>query len=123
MLNLVKSYDEVIENSLVFHESVIEAEEIIKKLSFFRHWYYIEEMDKFVPSKFIGYKNNTLAHYNFGTSQENGYMDGRETVPHLKKWFRLIPDDKCKKYYKELQTFLEKYEKKPNKMVQLYFKK
>lgn len=42
MLSLVDNYKEVLNNSIVFHDNIDNSEELIKKLSFFRHWYYIE---------------------------------------------------------------------------------
>lgn len=123
MLKIVESYQEVVDNSVVFHDSIDVGEEIIKKLSFFRHWYYIEEINKFALSKFIGYQNINLEEYIIRTSHEDGYMDGRDTVPRLKKWFKIIPEEENEKYYKKLEEFLSQYDKKPNKKIQLYYKK
>lgn len=50
-------------------------------------------------------------------------MDGRDTVPRLKKWFKLIPKEENEIYYNKLEEFLSYYDKKPNKKVQLYYKK
>ncbi|WP_419724815.1 hypothetical protein [Terrisporobacter petrolearius] len=123
MLNLVENYKDVLDNSEVFHNGMDNSQEIIKKLAFFRHWYYIEEANKFAPSKFIGYKKITFEEYIAGTNREEGYMDGRDTVPRLKKWFKLIPEEENEIYYKKLEEFLSLYDKKPNKKVQLYLKK
>lgn len=123
MLNLVENYKDVLDNSEAFHNCMDNSEEIIKKLGLFRHWYYIEETNKFAPSKFIGYKDITLEEYITGTSREEGYMDGRDTVPRLKKWFKSIPEEENEIYYKKLEEFLSLYDKKPNKKVQLYYKK
>lgn len=123
MLNLVGNYEEVIKNCKVFNESVDNHEELMKKLSLFRHWYYIEELNKFAPSKFVGYQNITAEEYILETRSEDGYMDGRDTVPRLRKWFKLIPEDENEKYYKQLKEFISVYDKKPNKLGKLYYRK
>ncbi len=123
MLSLVENYKEVLNNSIVFHDNIDNSEELIKKLSFFRHWYYIEEIGKFSPSKFIGYKNIDIEEYAIGTSYEYGYMDGRETVSCLNKWFNVIPKEEAEQYRNKLEEFLSLYSKKPNKKVKLYYKK
>lgn len=123
MLGLVKTYEDVVINVKEFHDNINNAEELIKKLSQFRHWYYIEELEKFAPSKFIGYQNITVEEYVVGTSTEKGYMDGRDTVPRLKKWFEVIPDEEIEVYYKKLEAFLIQCDKRPNKKFQLYYKK
>lgn len=57
MLKLVDKYDDVVKNAKEFHKSIENDIELNRKLSMFRHWYYIEEIDAFAPSKFIGYKD------------------------------------------------------------------
>ncbi len=73
-LDLVETYEDVVKNAKVFCDNVNDCEELRSKLSNFQHWYYIEEIDKFAPSKFIGYQDNTVEDYIFGTSSQ-GYMD------------------------------------------------
>ena len=121
LYKLVENYEDIIQNYKEFHNNI--DEEIIRKLSFFRHWYYLEEMDLFAPSKFIGYKDMTVEGYKIGTNPEHGYMDGRETVPKMKRWFRLVTDEEFDVYYEKLEDFLSQYDKKPNKKLQLYRKK
>lgn len=121
MLDLVDNYSEVVRNAKEFHDSI--DVDLIKKLSQFRHWYYIEEIDGFAPSKFIGYMDITIEDYKIGTSLEQGYMDGRDTVKQLKEWFQPINNENYEFYYKRLEEFLSQYDKKPNKMLQLYYKK
>lgn len=127
MLDLVDNYSEVVRNAKEFHNNIGD-EGLIKKLSQFRHWYYIEEIDGFGPSKFIGYKDITIEDYKIGTSyklctsSEQSYLDGRDTVRQLKQWFQLINDENFESYYKKLESFLSQYNKKPNKMLQLYYK-
>lgn len=50
-------------------------------------------------------------------------MDGRDTVKQLKEWFQPINNENYEFYYKRLEEFLSQYDKKPNKMLQLYYKK
>lgn len=122
ILNLIDSYSDVIRNAKEFH-NCIDDEDLIKKLSLFKHWYYIEEIDGFAPSKFIGYKDITIDEYKIGTSREKGYMDGRDTVSRLKQWFKLVDDKDYELYYKKLEEHLLLYDKKPNIKLQIYYKK
>ncbi|MFL0251966.1 hypothetical protein ACJDT4_16220 [Clostridium neuense] len=46
-----------------------------------------------------------------------------QIVSRPKKWFKLIPKEENEIYYKKLEEFLSYYDKKPNKKVQLYYKK
>lgn len=121
MLDLVDNYLEVVKNAKEFHNSI--DVELIKKLSQFRHWYYIEEIDDFAPSKFIGYKGITIEDYIEGTKRGQSYMDGRDTVRQLKEWFHLVNNGDFDYYYKRLEDFLSQYDKKPNKMLQLHYRK
>ena len=122
MLDLVESYSDVVRNAREFLDSV-DDEGLVNKLSMFRHWYYVEEIDAFAPSKFIGYKDITIEDYRIGTSVDQGYMDGRDTVKQLKEWFQPIDNENYEIYYKRLEEFLSQYDKKPNKMLQLYYKR
>lgn len=122
MLDLVDNYSQVVRNAKEFHNS-IENESLIKKLSQFRHWYYIEEINGFAPSKFIGYRNITIEDYKEGTKRGQSSMDGRDTVRQLKQWFQPVNNEDFESYYKKLEEFLSNYDKKPNKMLQLHYKK
>ncbi len=53
MLDLVESYSDVVRNAREFLDSVVD-EGLVNKLSMFRHWYYVEEINAFAPSKSIG---------------------------------------------------------------------
>lgn len=121
MLDLVDSYTDVVENAKEFHNNI--NEDLIRKLSQFRHWYYIKEIDAFAPSKFIGYKDVTVGGYKAGTKPGQGYMDGRDTVKQLKQWFKPVNDGGLDFYCEKLKDFLFQYDKKPNKKLQLYYKK
>lgn len=118
MLDLVNNYSEVVINAKGFHDSI--DMDLIKKLSQFRHWYYIEEIEDFAPSKFIGYKDITREDYKEGTIHGQSYMDGRDTVRQLKEWFEPVNNEDFDYYYKRLEDFLSQYDKKPNKMLQLH---
>jgi hypothetical protein len=122
MLKLVETYEEIVRNAKEFHGS-INDKALQKKLSQFRHWYYIEEINGFAPSKFIGYKNVTFEEYNEGTKAMASYMDGRDTVRQLKEWFTPINDQDFEYYYKELKDFLMGFDKKPNKIIHLHYRK
>ena len=121
MLSLVESYEDVVLNSKEFHENI--GNGLVKRLSFFRHWYYIKETDSFAPSKFIGYKDITIDEYKCGTSRNEGYMDGRDTVSNLKKWFRLADDKEYEMGLKKINKVLAEYGKKPNAKIFVYYKK
>lgn len=122
ILDLVKSYEDVVKNVSVFCDNVNDCEDIRRKLSNFQHWYYIEEIDKFAPSKFIGYQDITVEDYIFGTSSE-GYMDGRETEKQLNKWFKQISDEMKDYYYQKLLGDLSWHSKEPNKRAYLHIRK
>ena len=121
MLSLVESYDDVVLNSKEFYDNIENG--LVRKLCFFRHWYYIEETDTFAPSKFIGYKGITISEYRRGTIRNAGYMDGRDTVNHLKQWFRLADDKEYEISIKKIRKFLAKYGKRPNANIFVHYKK
>ena len=121
-LDLVETYEDVVKNAKVFCDNVNDCEELRSKLSNFQHWYYIEEIDKFAPSKFIGYQDNTVEDYIFGTSSQ-GYMDGRETEKQLNKWFKQTPEEVKNYYYHKLLGDLSWNSKEPNKRACVHIKK
>lgn len=115
-MDLVENFDEIVDN---FRRFQIENQEIQRRLSLFRHWYYFQDTDKLTPSKFLGYKGNNVNMY---SSNYNKSMDGRETVPHLKRWFIEIESTstKYKDLYNKLRNQLEPFEKTPNKLTKIY---
>lgn len=119
-LYLVDSISEVKNNVKHFNEDLEINEELVSKLSSFRHWYYIEELDLFGPSKFIGYKNNNWYEYSKGTNIDNGYMDGRETQEVLKVFFKEVEGGKFESLYNKLKIFIQTYDKDPNKIIKIY---
>ncbi|MFM9329078.1 hypothetical protein [Paenibacillus mesotrionivorans] len=91
MAELVTELDEVVVNVKQFNADLangeyIEGKLIAEKLSEFKHWYYISELDMFGPSKYIGYKTMICKDYSV-------YNDGRETEKVLKKWFMILAED------------------------------
>lgn len=122
MLDLVDNYSEVVRNAKEFNNS-IDDESLVKKLSQFKHWYYIEEINGFAPSKFIGYRSITIEDYKEGTKRGQSSMDGRDTARQLKQWFQPVNNEDFEFYYTKLEEFLSNYDKKPNKMLQLHYKK
>ena len=118
MLELVSTYEDVVKNAKIFCEQLKDEEDLRRKLSFFRHWYYFEEIDQFAPSKFIGYQNITVVEYNLGNN-----LDGRETEKQLRKWFKKIPVEEYEQYNEKLEDYLFYFDKKPNKSICLHIKK
>ncbi len=119
-LYLVDSISEVKNNVKQFNEDLEINDALVFKLSSFRHWYYIEELDLFGPSKFIGYKNNNSYEYSKGTNIDNGYMDGRRTQKVLKVFFKEVEDEKFESLYNKLKIFIQTYGKDPNKIIKIY---
>lgn len=123
VLYLVETYEDVVKNARVFSENLKDCVDVKKKLSSFQHWYYFEEIDKFAPSKFIGYQDISFEDYIYGTSRDYGYMDGRETELQLSNWFMRIPDERKDFYYHKLRRELSSYNKVPNKRTSIHIRK
>jgi hypothetical protein len=77
-----QGYQEVVNSASAFNEGLVEGKGLEKKLSYFRSWYYVPELDAVAPSKFIGYKNMTVNDYMTGVG-----TDGKVTEPLLSQWF------------------------------------
>lgn len=125
-ITLIDSVEDVILNIKVFNKDLDLSEYLISKLSYFRHWYYVEELDLFGPSKFIGYKGNTSEEYRKGTNYESGYMSGIITQQRLTKLFDnidTIDSDRSDELHQKLEYFLGCYDKKPNKSAKIYLAK
>ena len=108
----VKSDKEVIESVSAFNEGLKGEEELQNHLSYFRAWYYIPELDKVGPSKFIGYKNLPVAQYLTG---EN--LDGKVTELILGKWFNLLIEGTPEANYVEslVEQLVSSYDKVMNR--------
>lgn len=120
---LVESYQEVVQSVKNFHMA-----NHIALLSQFKHWYYIDELEKFAPSKFIGYKEMTDSDYEFYADWESRYdndepfLDGRETQKVFKKqgWFEATGNTELRT---KLEEELHVYGKKLNKRATIYVRR
>ncbi|HJX49921.1 MAG TPA: hypothetical protein VJ438_00500, partial [Candidatus Nanoarchaeia archaeon] len=80
---LVDNLDEIKGNITTFNQELENKDQkIISKLTQFTHWYYLESIDKFGPSKFIGYKLMTSEIYD---KLYNNGLDGRDTEKKFKQ--------------------------------------
>lgn len=91
----VDSYDQVVDNVKRFNEAVDADHPITDRLSLFRHWYYIPELDMFGPSKFVGYKDMDADFYltGHGIPGVRASKDGGVTEEVLSTWFDQLNDD------------------------------
>ena len=116
MLALVSTREELISNIKRFNADLPNDDYLQSLLSLFRHWYYIEELDAFGPSKFIGYTAMTGERY----SNKNGLgADGRETLHHLKSVLHAVPTDNAE-LREKLTAFLDTYNKQPNALAKVH---
>lgn len=88
LLNIVfvKNIREVKHNIERFNEEIDQSSPLNKKLKTFQQWYYVKELNLFAPSKYIGYQNMNAHLY----EKVLPFLDGRETVEILKKYFQQI---------------------------------
>lgn len=113
---LVTSYSEVVDNVRQFNFDLPNDHGLQSQLSQFRHWYYVEELQSFGPSKFIGYRGMTGERYR---NKKGMGADGRVTLYHLQTALHaaLSEDDKLRA---ELETFLGAYNKKSNALSKIH---
>lgn len=122
-IEIIDNYQQIVKNAVTFNDALKKnIDEIINLLSNFRQWYYIEEIDDFAPSKFIGYKNMTAEKY---INNHTKTMDGRETELVLKKYFTKLEYNSCKdiELRFKLSDKIEKYGKKLRKNAIISVKK
>lgn len=112
MRMLVETYENVIESVRAFNRGLQEGLGLEGKLSYFRAWYYVPELDLVGPSKFIGYKGITVAQY----MNDSGELDGRETEAVLSQWFDPLTDATPEARYVEnlVEDLLNEYNKRLN---------
>ena len=122
MSKLISDYAEVVANVRQFNHDLDNRAEIASKLSTFRHWYYVSELGLFGPSKFIGYAQMNAADYQRGSRSG---MDGRETEPHLKRWFVQLPPSasQWQQLRSELRARLKEFGKAPNQLATIHVPK
>lgn len=120
MFDLVVNYEDIISNVKQFNIDIKNGEGfLLQRLSNFKHWYYIPEVDQFGPSKYIGYKDNNAAKYEDYYYQGS---DGRVTEGELQQWFKILGDndpgyDELKQ---KISTMLKEFRKKPNKGLTIH---
>ena len=123
---LVRSCEEVVQSTKSFNRGLNEEPDLYKRLSGFRAWYYIPEIDDVGPSKFIGYREisarfyldhtGTLAKATFPSSKR---LNGGTTENRLKKWFEETePGTVEYEYVSEMtKELLDQWGKKPSKLA------
>lgn len=116
----VRSYEEALQNAKTFNGGLDDSIEVMNKLSYFRHWYYFDEIGGFAPSKFIGYKNMDMKAYEEGCSSE---LDGRDTERVLQKFFKKAEGGIKDELFIKLESFLRAYDKQPNAMAEIHTRK
>ncbi|WP_017754965.1 hypothetical protein [Calidifontibacillus oryziterrae] len=106
---LVTKLDEVIENVKQFNKDLAAGEDVISQLTMFKHWYYLEELDLFGPSKYVGYKNMNTSRYDRGKGKT-----GVDTEAVLKQWFRKLENgsEEEQKLMVKLMNLVEGYHKR-----------
>lgn len=131
LFELVDSFEEVKANVKQFHKDLENGTYIVDKLSQFKEWFYIPELDAFGPSKYIGFKQMNAVFYNNGRRTEEQKqnksirLNGGASTNRLVKWFRELSREELlfKQLYSKIDSFLSTYNKKPNKALQLYLPK
>lgn len=93
-----------------------EARQLVDRLAYNRAWYFAPELDLVAPSKFIGYAGMTASQY---VKEGARTLDGRETEPHLRTWFRrLEPGSPEEALVREkVEVLLSKHNKVLNRAV------
>jgi len=128
---LVDNYEEVVANVKQFQKDLEDGTYMIGKLSQFKEWFFLPELDAFGPSKYIGYKEMDAVFYNKGhrTLEQKQIgsdpLDGGASTNKLKNWFRELEKDELlfKELFKKIISFFTTYDKKPNKALQIFVPK
>ncbi len=107
MCKLVTDIEQVKQNVKQFNADLRQNTDIISQLSMFRHWYFIDELGMFGPSKFIGYAGINTENYRRGKGK-----DGRDTEPVLAAWFRKATMEEQELLAKDLDILVAGYGKK-----------
>jgi len=119
-LKLVESYYDVLDNVLQFNFDLKFHTELQQKLSQFKSWYYVPEIDKFGPSIFVGYKDMNATDFEWAETWGNT-KDGEATEHVLRKFFRPIQRShpKRRRLESELFELCSRYGKRPNKSFRI----
>lgn len=112
--SVVVEYNDVVNNVRAFNEGLEEGGDLKNKLSYFRAWYYIPELDLIGPGKFIGYKGMTANKY-----MNSDDLDGKEAIVLLGQHFVDIEEETPEFIYVDQLTrqLLGKYNKKINRVA------
>ncbi len=120
MLEFIENYNDLIENVIMFNDCIKNSDLLKSRLRRFRHWYYIEELDKFAPSKFIGYKGNSSGSYESGTNPGTGYMNGMDTQRVIRSLFNDVLHEGQEIHREFLIKFLNGFGATPNANVHIH---
>ena len=121
---LARNYNEVIQSTNSFNAGLNENPKLATRLSQFRAWYYIPEIDAVGPSKFIGYKDMSVGFYMSHTGSlaqatlpRYKRLDGRETEPRLSMWFRIaeLGTSEYECVLQMVEELLDRWGKSPHK--------
>ena len=117
---LVNHYEEVVENVVQFNTDLDAETDLITQLGQFAHWYYIEELDLFGPSKFVGYCKMNTELYDFGFGKNGG-----DTERVLNRWFLklLSASSQGQNLRLKLEARLADFKKKPRKNCVIHIKR
>jgi len=112
---LIDSYWDVLDNVQRFNFDLDFDTELCSRLSQFRSWYYIPDLDQFGPSQFIGYKWMTATEYKIG------YTNGEATERVLQRFFRRIQRSNPIRKGLESRLFnlCSRYGKRPNRAYRI----
>jgi hypothetical protein len=120
MYELINSIDEIIKNVQVYLQILKEVEEgkiitppVIERFHNFYYWYYLPDVDIFVPNNFLGYKNSAEEVYGPGKNEAKA----KEARLRLEQFFDPIDEKEYKTYCIKLLEFVHKY--KPHIKVPL----
>jgi len=111
---VIETFDQLVENIKRFNVDLLENDsDFIRFLSQYRQWYYLDELDLFGPSKFIGYRKMTAEKYK---NKKGKGADGRATEAVISKWFVEVENEEL---MDKLERLLSKFGKKPSKLAKL----
>lgn len=82
---------------------------VIKIFSTFKYWYYIKDLNVFIPNLFLGYRDCAVTPYEKGFGTQ-----GSDANNKLKKYFK---NAGSKKLYSKLEKFVKEYDGKLNAKV------
>ncbi len=120
-MDLVSGYRGVIEGIHRYNSDLERAGEdpaarrLAELIPYHRVWYYDPASDLAAPSKFIGYAGMTAEVY----IKSERSLDGRQTEPRLKEWFRLLEEGSPEAAFVrgKVEALCSRYYQKPNRAV------